>query len=73
MGEGKKMTVEEWMAKASWEGVVVPAILDYGLGVDDLVADADPEFVSLLKEVEEGLNSVAGGIDRLEGGWGADM
>lgn len=69
----KKMTVEEWMAKASWEGGVVPAILDYGLGVDDLVADADPEFVSLLKEVESGLDAVADGIDRLEDEWGVEM
>lgn len=74
MGEDKKkMTVEEWMMMASWEGGVVPAILDYGLGVDDLADDADPEFVSLLKEVESGLNAIAGSIDRLEGEWGEEM
>lgn len=42
-------------------------------GVGDPEGDADPEFVSLLKEVESGLDAVAGSIDRLEGEWGEEM
>lgn len=42
-------------------------------GVGDPEGDADPEFVSLLKEVESGLDAVADGIDRLEDEWGVEM
>ena len=63
------MTPEEWMRKADWEGGIYEAITEYGLSVEHIDPDADPEFIATVQEIVDGLANIADAVDKLMSNW----
>lgn len=52
MSKNEKMSKEEWMQKAGWEGGILEA-LDYGLSEKDLSEKDDPVFYNTIKKANK--------------------
>lgn len=60
-----KMTKQDWLSKAQWEGGLYEA-LSYGLTHKDLDPNDDPDFYADVKEIVEALASVHDAVERVE-------
>jgi len=61
----KKLSQNDWLQKAAWEGGIIEAIRDYGLKADDLTEKGD-DFYEAIKTVENALAKIAPQLNYLE-------